>query len=447
MLEDTDSHAFVNKELYYQELQKFYEAHEKGIKKPWTLRKVEEINKILQSSREAKEKGEKRTNEQHYFSRIYETMKIVPYEKFYEKLVETHISNGHGGRDKMLKLLKPKYSIPRPAVEIFVKCCTTCSEKKQQPKKGILVKPILPIGWNHRGQIDLIDFQSTPDGDYKYLLNYQDYLTKFVHLRPLKSKRVEEVASEILKIFLQFGAPQILQSNNGREFVNAVIEQLSSRWHSCKIVNGRPRHPQFQGSVERSNQDVENMLRAWLNDNHSTNWSLGCYYVQWQKNSSYNGIIKRTPYKALFGVDFSLGLLSSNLPKEIAKKITTEEDLEKVMSKTILEENITEVKAEENENVSEEHFVITKTEEYDMKDISIVEPVSCVKCTKPILHDLTLLMEANGIAKCELCRNEEIIQTQRTGCVSGQKRAAENFFETTNQKLKPSKFDRGTDVR
>jgi hypothetical protein len=24
---------------------------------------------------------------------------IVAYEKFYEKLVETHISNGHGGRD------------------------------------------------------------------------------------------------------------------------------------------------------------------------------------------------------------------------------------------------------------------------------------------------------------------------------------------------------------
>jgi IS30 family transposase len=124
------------------------------------------------------------------------------------------------------------------------------------------VKPILSKGWNHRGQIDLMDLQSTPDGEYKWLMNYQDHLTKFIHLRPLKSKRAEEVSSELLKKILQFGAPKILQSDNGREFVNSVINQLISRWPSCKIVNGRPRHPQSQGSVERSNQDVENMLRA-----------------------------------------------------------------------------------------------------------------------------------------------------------------------------------------
>ncbi|GFV60480.1 hypothetical protein TNCV_3471151 [Trichonephila clavipes] len=31
-------------------------------------------------------------------------------------------------------------------------------------------------------------------------------------------------------------------------------------WATCKIVNGRPRHPVSQGSVERPNQDVEAML-------------------------------------------------------------------------------------------------------------------------------------------------------------------------------------------
>lgn len=103
---------------------------------------------------------------------------------------------------KMLMALKHKYSIPRTAVEIFVKCCTTCAEKKQQSKKGIVVKPLLSKGWNHRGQIDLMDLQSTPDGEYKWLMNYQDHLTKFIHLRPLKSKRAEEVSSELLKNFL-----------------------------------------------------------------------------------------------------------------------------------------------------------------------------------------------------------------------------------------------------
>ncbi|KAF0751495.1 Uncharacterized protein FWK35_00017713 [Aphis craccivora] len=34
-----------------------------------------------------------------------------------------------------------------------------------------------------------------------------------------------------------------------------------------KIVHGKPRHSQSQGSVERANQDVENMLATWLTDN------------------------------------------------------------------------------------------------------------------------------------------------------------------------------------
>lgn len=41
------------------------------------------------------------------------------------------------------------------------------------------------------------------------------------------------------------------------------------------IVHGRPRHPQSQGSIERSNQDVEHMLRAWMADNNSKIGALG----------------------------------------------------------------------------------------------------------------------------------------------------------------------------
>ncbi|GFU75144.1 hypothetical protein TNCV_2055871 [Trichonephila clavipes] len=36
-----------------------------------------------------------------------------------------------------------------------------------------------------------------------------------------------------------------------------------------------PRHPASQGSVARSNQDVEAMLRTWLIDNNTKNWALG----------------------------------------------------------------------------------------------------------------------------------------------------------------------------
>lgn len=62
----------------------------------------------------------------------------------------------------------------------------------------------------------------------------------------------EEVANELLSIFLLIGASKILQSDNGREFVNPTITDVKHMWPECLIVHDRPRHPQSQGSVERS---------------------------------------------------------------------------------------------------------------------------------------------------------------------------------------------------
>jgi len=41
-------------------------------------------------------------------------------------------------------------------------------------------------------------------------MNYQDYLTKFVILRPLKIKRAEEIAFNLMDIYTIFGALVIL---------------------------------------------------------------------------------------------------------------------------------------------------------------------------------------------------------------------------------------------
>jgi len=100
--------------------------------------------------------------------------------------------------------------------------------------------------------------QSFKFNDYRFLMVYQDHLTKFVILRALTSKRANEVAMQILDIFLLFGEPNILQSDNGTEFT-AIIGVLKNVWPECKIVHGKPRHPQSQGSVERANADVKDM--------------------------------------------------------------------------------------------------------------------------------------------------------------------------------------------
>ena len=60
-------------------------------------------------------------------------------------------------------------------------------------------------------------------GVYRFIMNYEDHLTKFTIIRLLKSKTSEEVAYQLMGIFCMFGAPFILHSDNGREFANKII--------------------------------------------------------------------------------------------------------------------------------------------------------------------------------------------------------------------------------
>ncbi|XP_057654773.1 KRAB-A domain-containing protein 2-like [Diorhabda carinulata] len=192
----------------------------------------------------------------------------VTNEELYSILHETHTRIGHGGRIRMLKELQAKYkNITYEVVMLYLNLCKQCQMKYSAPKKGIVVKPMVSSELNSRCQVDLIDLQSNRDGEYKFIMVYQHHLTKFVRQRPLKTKRAEEVVHNVLSIFLTFGAPAILQSDNGREFSNQVISQICAMCKDVEIVHGKPRHSQTQGSVERANQNIQNMLTAWMNDN------------------------------------------------------------------------------------------------------------------------------------------------------------------------------------
>lgn len=256
----------------------------------------------------------------------------------------------------MLKELQVKYkNITYEVVMLYLNLCKQCQMKHSAPKKGIVVKPMVSSELNLRCQVDLIDLQSLRDGEYKFIMVYQDQLTKFVQLRPLKTKTAEEVAYHLLQIFLTFGAPAILHSDNGREFCNRVISELCAMWKDVKIFHGKPRHSQTQGSVERANQDIQNMLTAWMNDNDTNKWSDGLPFVQFAKNTTYHEGIRQSPYEALFGVKPKRGIASSSLPGEQIVNIETEEQLEEIVN--AFEENLSSDHTENHipkENIDEE---------------------------------------------------------------------------------------------
>jgi hypothetical protein len=115
------------------------------------------------------------------------------------------------------------------------------------------------------------------------------------------SKEAINVAHILQSIFYQFGPPKILQSDNGREFVAKVITDLTKIWPSLLIINGRPRHPQSQGLVERSNSVVRQLLGKWFSTNNSIDWPSGLVTVMFAINTSIAKSTNKTPFEVVFG--------------------------------------------------------------------------------------------------------------------------------------------------
>ena len=85
---------------------------------------------------------------------------------------------------------------------------------------------------------------------------YQDHLTKFVILRPLRRKTAAEVASTLLDIFCLLGPPHILQSDNGKEFKNINLAvMIRDLWPGCTIVNGKSSESRISGKGKSGDQE------------------------------------------------------------------------------------------------------------------------------------------------------------------------------------------------
>ncbi|XP_076030430.1 uncharacterized protein LOC143018733 [Oratosquilla oratoria] len=113
--------------------------------------------------------------------------------------------------------------------------------------------------------------------------------------------------------------------------------------HLTKFCVLRPltskRAAKSQGSVERANCDIKDMLVAWLGDNQTTDWTVGLKFVQLRKNKtkknkkpSYHSGIKRSPFAALFGSDAKVGLTTSALPHDVIHRLQSEDDLLSVIT-------------------------------------------------------------------------------------------------------------------
>ena len=83
-----------------------------------------------------------------------------------------------------------------------------------------------------------------------------DYFTRWPEAKAVRSANSEKVANFIYEnIICRFGAPRVIQSDQGTHFVNQVIKQLTEKFRIRHSLSS-PYHPQSNGLVERFNKTL-----------------------------------------------------------------------------------------------------------------------------------------------------------------------------------------------
>ncbi len=80
------------------------------------------------------------------------------------------------------ELNKTYCNVTIEAIMVYLKLCMSCQKKDPVRKKGLFTIPILHSSFNWHTQINLINMQLQSYSNFRFIMVYQDHLTKFAIL-------------------------------------------------------------------------------------------------------------------------------------------------------------------------------------------------------------------------------------------------------------------------
>ena len=114
-------------------------------------------------------------------------------------------------------------------------------------------RPLRVLHWLRPGSAWAMDFAQAPaaiDSIYPYLLAVRDLASgKQLLWRPVMSESAETVRAELVPLFLAYGTPWVLKSDNGPAFRADQTKQLLTRWQVFALFSP-PHTPSYNGAIE-----------------------------------------------------------------------------------------------------------------------------------------------------------------------------------------------------
>ncbi|WVZ84369.1 hypothetical protein U9M48_031408 [Paspalum notatum var. saurae] len=216
----------------------------------------------------------------------YKNRICVPYMDSIKKLIlsEAHDTaySIHPGSTKMYHDLKERfwwYRMKRANGE-YVAVCDTCRRVKAEHRDPAgLLQPlkIQEWKWEEISMDFIVGLPRTQKG-YNSIWVVVDRLTKVAHFIPVNTT---------------------YSGARGSRFTSRFGSELHDSLDS-KLRFGTAYHPRTDGQTERTNQILEDMLRACAIQ-YGTSWDKSLPYAEFSYNNSYQASLKKSPFEALYG--------------------------------------------------------------------------------------------------------------------------------------------------
>jgi hypothetical protein len=211
---------------------------------------------------------------------------------------------GHRGMNGTYRAIKSLYSWPniRRDIQAYVKQCKSCQVNKTlKPKKRVPMELISTADHPfNKGYLDIVGPRPLSAEGNKYILTFQDDLSKYVVATPIRQQDAETIAiSFVTQVELKYGTPSVVQTDQGANFVSELFK------HTCKLlrikkIQSIAFHPESQGALERSHRVLAEYLRHYVRDDQ-TDWDELIPFATYAYNTSKRTATGYTPFELMFG--------------------------------------------------------------------------------------------------------------------------------------------------
>ncbi|SAL97842.1 hypothetical protein [Absidia glauca] len=281
---------------------------------------------------------------------LKENMLEPPTDEEKNTILENAHLYGHFGAEAIVKTIHNNgihwTNMKEQALEL-VKSCAQC-QRFNIVKTGYNPhRPIHAMLPGDHWAIDLAGPLPTTERGNNYLLVMIDICTRFVILRPIKNKTAEAVVQAILPVFCDFGIPINLQSDNGKEFANQVMNRFKQKaGFDHRLITAY--HPQANGVAEKAVGVSMNVIKKSVKGvNHE--WDLYVPSAQLSINKKPSKRLDTPPFNIMFGRklnDFKnynqeTGIQTPLTQEEVNQRI---EDLQSIIFPAIQEKTAIAIK-------------------------------------------------------------------------------------------------------